>query len=1166
MCNPLDLLTEIRDRGDDFTELYEQACLEGEHDVQFFRILIVGPEGVGKTSLLKALKNQPFNENEDSTNLIDKTDITIADVGMEWIQDVNVKDHLIETRENCAANVAIYNFQNEKETRSTNIKKVSYEQDPVGQVQVKPVDEIPEDQNWDQKNPRDQVGKNNVPENQGIGKNNPKDQFTDKTVSENQVMGKTIPKTKFKDKRVPENLFTEKAIPKAEVADKRVPQSQVTKKTIPEDQVRKNIISENQINEKTFTEIKMKGKVVNEELVDRIRKNLDNDHPSDPLKFFTVWDLAGQSFLFSMHPLFLAQKAVYLVAVDLSVSLNDKVIFRKDRKFKRLDRRELEEKTYLDITLYWIRTIYSVTSSAGNKKGKWKSRIVIVFTKSDKILNPEDKAKANFEEIKRNLNQKTNCMEMVDKKYHIVSSKVRSIEHLKSLKNYIISKGELLNTKLPINWLDFALKIFSHEKSALGGRDIEKFANDAECEGPVQILEWFHSIGIFFFRRNILFKSPSDLLEVIFHIIAPEYLYVKKKSDFPPDVDKAVEKALPDIDRAMNEALLTETFLNIILEINSLLHVKSEILQLWGEFGIILYEHKEQQEYYIPYLFTQDLENVYNSKPDYQNTLILYIYFSDFQIPTSFYFAFLSLCVGRNPESVLDHGFDWVRFKWDDNITCIVDSPKEDPYIRIILLGINLTHSSSDISSLTLQLEEWILDIKLTNIVTGKNAKIVLNCPCGSFKSKPIIPCAYYEAYIKCLPYEPLVCKKIDQETSKYNQYSWSFFNRYTNPFKNIPSQLGKDFLAKKNPKLCEDFFEGNTTFDQLNLIPLLKDLRINDLIDYDEFAEFYQLKETEKRNFLLEKLPKGKAWAQKFYEILKHNNDYRDATNLFEKYVIEWLSSDKLSENPGFTRYPFYHNPCGVCLIINICNFDDAEGIRRNGSEADVLNLEQTFESMNFLIRSYQDLKRSEFLEVLNDIRTLDHSDYDTFFCIIMSHGDETGIFPSDVATEDQISIKEIRNLFTDENCESLKGKPKIFIVQACRGDKKHEIQNIKKGSSKYTDLDSGETPKPKTETPQKEIEQSRREQKGTIPADFYTPQATVKEYVSYRDPIEGSYFIKTLCSVLKKQRFNHHLVDIMIEVRRQVSEEEIKIGTQITQQCTEDDNNTLRHPFFVY
>ena len=88
----------------------------------------------------------------------------------------------------------------------------------------------------------------------------------------------------------------------------------------------------------------------------------------------------------------------------------------------------------------------------------------------------------------------------------------------------------------------------------------------------------------------------------------------------------------------------------------------------------------------------------------------------------------------------------------------------------------------------------------------------------------------------------------------------------------------------------------------------------------------------------------------------------------------------------------------------------------------------------MHFKTDHKQNLSRLEFKDALKKFASNpEHESADMMILVILSHGRDNGqIITSDgtpVYTED------IYAQFNNVNCPKLKGKPKFFIVQACRG-----------------------------------------------------------------------------------------------------------------------------------
>ena len=109
-----------------------------------------------------------------------------------------------------------------------------------------------------------------------------------------------------------------------------------------------------------------------------------------------------------------------------------------------------------------------------------------------------------------------------------------------------------------------------------------------------------------------------------------------------------------------------------------------------------------------------------------------------------------------------------------------------------------------------------------------------------------------------------------------------------------------------------------------------------------------------------------------------------------------------------------------------------DSSDYDRKGTEIDEAALCKTFKWLQFEVRQFPNRTADEIRCELDKIATEDHSKYDAFVCCILSHGCEKGIYGKDWKC---IPISEIRSIFKGNYCKSLREKPKIFFIQACRG-----------------------------------------------------------------------------------------------------------------------------------
>ncbi|NXM21546.1 CASP8 protein, partial [Ploceus nigricollis] len=213
-------------------------------------------------------------------------------------------------------------------------------------------------------------------------------------------------------------------------------------------------------------------------------------------------------------------------------------------------------------------------------------------------------------------------------------------------------------------------------------------------------------------------------------------------------------------------------------------------------------------------------------------------------------------------------------------------------------------------------------------------------------------------------------------------------------------------------------------------------------------------------------------------------------------------------NDSSQLEAYKMTSRPCGVCLILNNHNFAKArEGMLehkhmkdRNGTDVDAAALRNVFSKLHFRVEEYRDLTAEDIRETVNIFQSADHDDKDCFVCCILSHGKKGIIYGVD---GQEVPIRELTTSFTAQNCNSLAGKPKVFFIQACQGDAFHKGVTI--------ETDSGEE--------DSSVERDAKFQPDCIPeeADFLLGMATLQDYVSYRSPREGTWYIQALCQHLE-------------------------------------------------
>ena len=218
---------------------------------------------------------------------------------------------------------------------------------------------------------------------------------------------------------------------------------------------------------------------------------------------------------------------------------------------------------------------------------------------------------------------------------------------------------------------------------------------------------------------------------------------------------------------------------------------------------------------------------------------------------------------------------------------------------------------------------------------------------------------------------------------------------------------------------------------------------------------------------------------------------------------------------------------PRGITLIVNNKIFASEAHPPRHGSEKDVDQIETLFTKLGFEVRKRENLSRLQLLKELDDVACQDHSAYDCFVLWLMSHGRSGEVFCSDGNT---IPIQTLHDMLSE--CNTLRDKPKLFFIQACRGDGEDEgvsvsantgISSYEQHSPSQVDspIDAVKKPAPRVPTH----------------ADFLYAFSTVDEYVSYRHKALGSYYVRGLVEAFRERAVYDHLLDILTVVNQKVS-----------------------------
>uniref|UniRef100_A0A8C2SLB6 Caspase 9 n=1 Tax=Coturnix japonica TaxID=93934 RepID=A0A8C2SLB6_COTJA len=235
---------------------------------------------------------------------------------------------------------------------------------------------------------------------------------------------------------------------------------------------------------------------------------------------------------------------------------------------------------------------------------------------------------------------------------------------------------------------------------------------------------------------------------------------------------------------------------------------------------------------------------------------------------------------------------------------------------------------------------------------------------------------------------------------------------------------------------------------------------------------------------------------------------------------------------------YQLRADPCGHCLIFNNVSFSpDSNLSPRAGSDIDCEKLEKRFRSLCFNVQTLRNLKAQEIDLELRKLARLDHSALDCCLVVILSHGCQTshiqfpgGIYGTDGKT---IPIEKIVNYFNGSQCPSLRGKPKLFFIQACGGEQKDQGFEVDFESPRdETCQGSIESDAIPFQAPSGSVDELDAVASLPTPGDILVSYSTFPGFVSWRDRVSGSWYVETLDSVLECYASSEDLLTMLVRV----------------------------------
>ncbi|EDW92350.1 caspase-1 isoform X2 [Drosophila yakuba] len=213
-------------------------------------------------------------------------------------------------------------------------------------------------------------------------------------------------------------------------------------------------------------------------------------------------------------------------------------------------------------------------------------------------------------------------------------------------------------------------------------------------------------------------------------------------------------------------------------------------------------------------------------------------------------------------------------------------------------------------------------------------------------------------------------------------------------------------------------------------------------------------------------------------------------------------------------SEYNMNHKHRGLALIFNHEYFDIPSLKSRTGTNVDAQELKKAFENLGFAVTVHKDCKLRDILKHVEKAAEQDHTDNDCLAVAILSHGEHGYLYAKDT----QYKLDNIWHYFTATFCPSLAGKPKLFFIQACQGDRLDGGITLEKG---VTETDG----------------ESSTSYKIPIHADFLFSYSTIPGYFSWRNINNGSWYMQSLIRELNANGKKYDMLTLLTFVNQRVA-----------------------------
>ncbi|XP_012584780.1 PREDICTED: caspase-13-like [Condylura cristata] len=231
-----------------------------------------------------------------------------------------------------------------------------------------------------------------------------------------------------------------------------------------------------------------------------------------------------------------------------------------------------------------------------------------------------------------------------------------------------------------------------------------------------------------------------------------------------------------------------------------------------------------------------------------------------------------------------------------------------------------------------------------------------------------------------------------------------------------------------------------------------------------------------------------------------------------------------RISQERAGEIYPIKEKVGRTRLALIICNTEFEQLSYRHGAEHDIRGMQALLKSLDYTVDVKEQLTATAMEDALREFAARpEHRSSDSTFLVFMSHGTLEGIcgIKHGEKNLDMLPNDTIFQIFNTRNCTSLKDKPKVVIIQTCRGERL--------GATVVSD-DSGAS----ADSSSPENVEDDAVCRTHVEKDFIAFYSSTPHTKSWRDTTRGSYFILELITCLQNYAWCCHLLEVFQKVQQ--------------------------------